>query len=139
MRELPIWTREFATYGGASLDKELADRRAVVHGIEGGDLVDTHGGHLEQAGDLVHDADAGESVLALANVKNGHDGGLFVLGRVALQDLGNDLFVLGAELERDIGVVVGRVAVLRDQLSAFFARPFCDSLRLPKSSCPRSK
>lgn len=100
------------TYGSASLDKELADRSAVVHGIERGDLVDTHGRHLEQTGNLVHDADAGEAVLALADIEKGHDGSLLVLGRVALQDLLNDLFVLGAELEGDVGVVVGSVAVL---------------------------
>lgn len=51
-------------------------------------------------------------MLALAEVEEGHDGGLLVLGRVALEDLGDDGLVLGVELEGDIGVVVGRVAVL---------------------------
>lgn len=35
------------TYRGAGLDEELANRSAVIHGVERGDLVDTHGGHLE--------------------------------------------------------------------------------------------
>jgi hypothetical protein len=100
-------------YRCAGLDKELADGSAVVHGVEGGDLVDSHGGHLEQAGDLVHDADAGEAVLALAEVQQGHDGGLFVLGGVPLEDLGDELLILGVELEGDVGVVVGCVSVLR--------------------------
>ena len=62
----------------------LADGGAVVHGIEGGDLVDAGRGHLEQAGDLVHDADRGEAVLALAEVQQRHDGGLLVLRRIPL-------------------------------------------------------
>lgn len=100
-------------YRCAGLDKKLAHGRAVVHGVEGGDLVDAHGRHLEQAGDLVHDADAGEAVLALAEVQQRHDGGLFVLRGVSLEDLGNQLLVLGVELERQVGVVVGCVSVLR--------------------------
>lgn len=91
---------------------ELAHGRPVVHGVEGGDLVDTHGGHLEDAGDLVHDADAGEAGLALAEVEQRHDGRLLVLRRVSLEDLGDDGFILGRELEGDVGVVVGRVSVL---------------------------
>lgn len=52
-------------------------------------------------------------MLALAEVQQGHDGGLFVLGGVSLEDLGDELLVLGVELEGDVGVVVGRVSVLR--------------------------
>ncbi len=103
---------EQGAYGGAELHKVLADGLAVVHGVEGCDLVDAHWGHLEHAGDLVHDADAGEAVLALAEVEQGHDGGLLVLGRVPLEDLIDDLEVLLGELERDALVVVRLVAVL---------------------------
>lgn len=46
-------------------------------------------------------------MLALAEVQKGHDGGLFVLGGVSLEDLGHELLVLGVELEGDVGVVVG--------------------------------
>ncbi len=92
---------------------ELADGRAVVHGVEGGDLVDTRGRHLETPRHLVHDGDGGEAVLALAQVEQRHHGGLLVLRRVALEDLGDERLVLRVELERDGGVVVGRVPVLR--------------------------
>lgn len=92
---------------------ELAHRRPVVHGIERSDLVNSHGGHLQDARHLVHDADAGEAVLALAQVQDRHHGGLFVLGRVALQDLGDNGLVLGGELEGQARVVIGGVAVLK--------------------------
>lgn len=92
---------------------ELADGGAVVHGVEGGYLVDPHRRHLEDAGHLVHDADAGEAMLALTQVEQRHHGRLLVLWRVALEDLGDDALVLLRELERDIGVVIGCVAMLR--------------------------
>lgn len=99
-------------YRRAGLDEKLAHGRAVVHCVEGGDLVDAHGGHLEQAGDLVHDADAGEAVLPLAEVKQRQDGRLLILGRIPLEDLGDDGLVGRCEIERDVGVVVGGVPVL---------------------------
>lgn len=91
---------------------ELAHGLPVVHGVERRDLVDAHGGHLEEAGDLVHDADGGEAVLALAQVQQRHDGRLLVLRGVPLEDLGDDGLVLRGELEGDVGVVHGGVAVL---------------------------
>ena len=105
-------TAKLGAYGGADLHKVLADGLAVVHGVEGCDLVDAHWGHLENAADLIHDADAGEAVLALAKVEQGHDGGLLVLGRIPLEDLIDDLEVLLGELERDARVVLRLVAVL---------------------------
>lgn len=99
-------------YRGAKLNKVLANRLAVVHGVEGCDFVNTHWGHLEHPGDLVHDTDTGVAVLALAQVQQRHDSRLLVLGRVAFEDLIDELEVLLGELERD-GRVVGRlVAVL---------------------------
>jgi hypothetical protein len=91
---------------------KLADRRAVVHGVEASDFVDTHRRHLEHAGDLVHDANAGEAVLSLAKVEQRHDGSLLVLGGIALEDLGDDGLIFFVELEGNIGVVVGTVTVL---------------------------
>ena len=88
------------------------DGVAVVHSVEGSDFVHTHWRHLEKARDLVHDAEAGESVLALTEVEDGHHGGLLVLGRVAGQDLLDHGIVLLAELEGDARVVVCGVAVL---------------------------
>ena len=91
---------------------KAADGRAVVHGVEGGDFVDSNGGHFEYAGNLVHDGYGGKTVLALAEVEEGHDGGFLVLGRVAFQDLGNEFFVGGVEFERDGRIVVWGIAVL---------------------------
>jgi hypothetical protein len=51
-------------------------------------------------------------VLALAKVQQGHDGTLLVLGRVALEDLIDDLEVLLGELKREGRVVVWLIAVL---------------------------
>jgi hypothetical protein len=100
------------TYGGADLHVVFADRGAVVHGVEGSDLVNAHRRHLKKTRNLVHDAKAGESVLALTEVEDGHHGGLLVLGRVAGQDLLDHGVVLLAELEGDARVVLGAVAVL---------------------------
>jgi hypothetical protein len=101
----------FKTYRSACLNEELADGGSVVHGVERSDFVNAHGGHLEEPSDLVHDADGGEAVLALAEIEDRHNGGLLVLGWVSLEDLCDKLLILGVELERDIGVIVGRVAM----------------------------
>lgn len=84
----------------------------VVHGVEGGNFVDAHGWHLEDAGHLVHDGDGGVAELALAEVEEGHHGGLFVLRGVAFEDLGDEVFILGGELEGDRRIVFRSVAVL---------------------------
>jgi len=91
---------------------EFAHRVAVVHGVESGDLVDSHRRHLQESRDLVHDTDAGEAVLSLAEVEKRHDGGLLVLAGVAGQDFLDELLILGVELEGDAGVVLSRIAVL---------------------------
>jgi hypothetical protein len=57
-------------------------------------------------------------VLALSEVEDGHDGGLLVLRGVALEDLCDDLLVLGGELEGDVGVVLRSITVLQETLSA---------------------
>lgn len=51
-------------------------------------------------------------MLALAEIQQGHDGGLFVLLGVSLEDFGNDRLALLVESEGDVGVVVCGVAVL---------------------------
>ena len=91
---------------------EPADGIAVVHGVEGCDFVDSHGGHLEQACYFVHDADACEAELSLAEIEEGHYGGFLVLGGVSFKDLGDELLVDGIELEGYGWVVLGTVAVL---------------------------
>lgn len=96
----------------ARLDVEPAHGVPVVHGVEGGDFVNAHGGHFEDLGDFVHHAYACEAVLALAEVEEGHHGCFFVLGGVAFEDFGDELLVGGVEVEGDGGVVFGAVAVL---------------------------
>lgn len=64
-------------------------------------------------------------MLALSEIEDGHDGGLLVLRRVALEDLGDELLILGVELERDVGVVVRRVAVLQ---ASSVSRPGCSQI-----------
>lgn len=51
-------------------------------------------------------------MLALAEIEDRHNGSLLVLRWVALEDLGDELLILGVELERDVGVVVRGIAVL---------------------------
>lgn len=94
------------------MNVEAADWFAVVHGVKSRDFVNTHWWHLEQARDFVHHADAGEAVLSLAEIEERHDGGLFVLRRVAGEDLFDELLILGVELEWDTEVVFWAITVL---------------------------
>jgi hypothetical protein len=102
-----------STYRCADLDVEFAHWRPVVHGVEGRDLVHTHGGHLKEARNLIHDTDAGEAVLALAEVEQRHNGGLFVLRGVAGDNLLDEFLILRREFEGNRGIVLGRIAVLQ--------------------------
>lgn len=87
-------------------------RITVVHGVERGDLIDTHRRHLQQPRDLIHDTYACEAVLALAKVENRHHGGFLVLRRVALEDFGDELLVDGIELKGDFRVILWCISVL---------------------------
>jgi hypothetical protein len=100
------------THRCADLNVEATNRIPVVHGVEGGDLVDAHGRHLQHTCDLIHNADACESVLSLSQVQDGHHSGFLVLGGVSAEDLFDELIVLFCELERNRGVVDRRIAVL---------------------------
>lgn len=51
-------------------------------------------------------------MLSLSKIEKGHDGGFFVLWRVAFEDLGDEFLVDGVEGEGDIKVVPRGVAVL---------------------------
>lgn len=121
-----VWKRSIAgqrleslpTYGCADLDVELAHGVPVVHGVESSNLVYTHWRHLQYPRHLVHDADAAESVLALSEVEERHDGGLFVLRGVPGEDLLDKLLILGSEFEGNLEVVLGRVAMLQRALGA---------------------
>lgn len=101
------------TYRCANLDMELANRVSVVHGVESRNLVHAHGRHLQEPRDLVHDADARVSILSLAQVKDGHDSSLSILGWIAFHDLLDHFLVLRGEFEGDAGIVLGAVSVLQ--------------------------
>lgn len=79
-RQLPLFPPSIAlTYCRANLNMELAHGIPVVHGVECRNLVYSHGWHLKYPSYLIHDADAGESMLALSEVEEWHNGGLLVL------------------------------------------------------------
>jgi hypothetical protein len=92
---------------------ELAHGVPVVHGVESRNFVYTHRGHLQYPRNLVHDADAAESVLALSEVEERHYGGLLVLRGVPGDDLLDEFLILWGELEGDFEVILRRVAVLQ--------------------------
>ena len=87
----------------------------VEHGVEGRDLVHAHGRHLEELGDIVHNADACPAlVLPLTKVEERDDGGLLVLRRVVRDDLLRTLQVLRGELERDLPATVSKRVIRKD-------------------------
>ena len=75
----------------------------VEHGVERRDLVDTHGRHLEQLRDIIHDADARPSlVLPLAEVEERDYGGLLVLWWVSADDFLGTFEVVWVEFEGNL-------------------------------------
>ena len=52
-------------------------------------------------------------MLSLPEIEQRHHGGLLILGRISFEDLIDELFAQGGELEGDLRVVVGGIAVLR--------------------------
>lgn len=102
------------TYRSANLNEKLADRFPVVHGVESCNLVHTHGWHLQNPRNLVHDTDASVAMLTLAKVKQRHDSRLLVLRGIALEDLIDEGEVLSVELEWERGVVLRAVTMLED-------------------------
>ena len=107
---------EGVSYRCASLQVESPDGGPVVHGVEGGDLVDSHGWHLQYPRHFVHHTDAREAMLPLPKVEEWHHGGFLILGWVAFEDLVDQLLADGGELERYLRVVVGGISVLKDSL-----------------------
>lgn len=103
---------EQGIYRRTSLQMKSSHRVTVVHGVERGDLVDTHWGHLQQPRDLIHDTYTREAVLALAQVEKRHHGGFLVLRRVALEDFGDELLVDGIELKGNFRVILWCISVL---------------------------
>lgn len=93
-----------------------AHRITVVHGVECGDLIDTHRRHLQQPRDLIHDTYTREAMLTLAKVEKRHHGGFLVLRRVAFEDFGDEFLVDGIELEGDFRIVLWGISVLKRTL-----------------------
>jgi hypothetical protein len=98
----------------------FADWVPVVHGVECRNLVYTHGRHLQYPRNLVHDTDAAESVLALSEIEERHDGGLLVLRGVAGDDFLDEFLILRREFEGNLEVVFGGVAMLQMVSAMFF-------------------
>jgi hypothetical protein len=90
----------------------LSNGVTVVHGVECRNLIDTHWRHLQYPRNLIHDTQARKSMLSLSKIEYGHDCRLFVLGRVSLEDLVNELVVLLGELEGNIRIVLGCISML---------------------------
>lgn len=105
------------SYRCADLNVVLAHGGPVVHGVEGRDLVYTHGRHLQYPRNLVHDANACESMLSLSEIEERHNGGLLVVGGVSRDNLLDELLILGTEFEGNRRVVLRAIAVLRAALA----------------------
>lgn len=78
-----LTTANHAGGSSAQLNKVLAHLGAVEHGVEGCNFVDAGGFNFTDLSDFVHGGD-GEpaAVLALGEVEEGDDSGLFVVGGV---------------------------------------------------------
>lgn len=61
-------------------------------------------------------------MLPLSKIKDGHDGGLLVLGWVTLEDLFNELVILLRKLEGDVRIVFGGISMLPSELLACLYR-----------------
>lgn len=94
-----------------------ADVSPVEHGVKGGHFIDTHGWNLKDPGDFVHNRDRGETQLSLTEIQKWHNSCLFVLRRILFEDLLDAFLVFWRELERNAGVVLGRVTMLKKKLT----------------------
>jgi hypothetical protein len=55
------------------------DDEPIEHGVEGGDLVDSHLGHLQHLSNVVHDGEGGPAELTLAEVEEGNGSALEII------------------------------------------------------------
>mmetsp|Transcript_13420 Transcript_13420/g.34620 ORF Transcript_13420/g.34620 Transcript_13420/m.34620 type:complete len:252 (-) Transcript_13420:46-801(-) len=98
--------------GAAHHEVVLAHLRPVEHGVEGGDLVHTDRGCLQQLGHHVHGSESEKAlVLRLCQRQQRNDGRALVVVRVPRHDLLGDFQVLWREAERCFVVVLCGVAV----------------------------
>lgn len=84
----------------------------VIHGIERRNLINTHWRHLQYPRNLIHNTQARKSMLSLSQIEDGHNSRLLVLGRVAFEDLIDELVVLLGELEGDVRIIFGGISML---------------------------
>mmetsp|Transcript_4517 Transcript_4517/g.9338 ORF Transcript_4517/g.9338 Transcript_4517/m.9338 type:complete len:244 (+) Transcript_4517:559-1290(+) len=110
----PHHARGCTTY----LDVVLTDLIPVVHCVESGHLIHTHGSHTRDLSNLVHGADRQPLILVLGKPKKGHDGRLLTSLRVLCNNLLHSLVVLGREIERCVGVIILCVVVHKDGIRA---------------------
>ena len=107
-------TSQLARGCSAHLQVILADLGPIEHGVEGGDLVDLHGLHIEDLGDFVHCGESEEVIVLLLRDEQGRDAcRLLIVRGVFVEQLLYLLVVLFGELERRVLVVVLSVPVVR--------------------------
>lgn len=69
------------------LNEVFSDFGAVEHGVEGGHLVHSHGGHVQHLGDLVHRSEGKPATgLSLSQVQHGNNAGLLVVLGVSVHN-----------------------------------------------------
>lgn len=122
----------YRTYCCADLYVVFANGVAIVHSVEGSDLVYAHWRHLQESRNLVHDADTCEAVLALAEVEQRHNGGLLVLRWVPRDNLLDEFLVLSGEFERNFGIVLGSITMLSRTLAGQLGDNMYESNCIPR-------
>lgn len=90
----------------------LPNRITIVHSIERRNLIHPHWWHLQYPRNLVHHTQACKSMLSLPEIENWHDSSFLILWRVAFEDLLDKLVVLLRELEGNVRIVFGGIAML---------------------------
>ena len=77
----------------------------VEHGVECGHFIDTHWRHFQEIGDIVHNANACPSlILALTKIKKRNDRSLFILRRIAGNDILCALQVFSIKFEGNLTI-----------------------------------
>ena len=110
------YTSEEARGGATDLQMVLANLCPVEHGVERGDFIDLHGGHLEDLGSLVHSRQSQEVVvLLLGDEKHGDHGAALVVVRVLVKELLDSCVRLVVELEWRLLQVVCGVTMVRER------------------------
>ena len=75
----------------------------VEHSIERGYFVDAHWRHSQEIGNVVHNANTRPSfILALTKIKKRNDCSLFILRRIAGNNVLRSLQIFGIELEGNL-------------------------------------